>query len=165
KHEHAGKPVHNGERLFGKVAEKAHVVVQLVTVDGAAKRSVFRDLVPDQHQLQVVETALSYDLKRVDQSLEVFVRLHVPRVQDKVRVQLVAFADPVDGFLIRLDAETWIERVIDHVDLAGRDVDEALDVSLGALRHGQHARRPLGGQRNRRARIGERPSIGQVLRK
>ena len=63
------------------------MLVQLVPVHGAPQRRVLRDLVADDHQLQVVEAALlPHQVERLDQPLEVLVRLDVAGVQHELVV-------------------------------------------------------------------------------
>ena len=54
-HEHRREPVEHRQRLIGHEAEEAHVLVQVVRVDGASQRRVLRDVVADDQQLQVIE--------------------------------------------------------------------------------------------------------------
>ena len=134
-------------------------------VHGAAERRVPRDLVADQHELQMIEAAVAHEMERLDQPLEVLVRLHVAGVQHELVVQLIALADADDVLFARLDAEPLVVGVVDDVDLVRRHVDEPQDVALRALRHRQHARRAPRRQRDRRPRVGERQAVRQVLRK
>ena len=134
-------------------------------MNGAPQRGVLRDLVANQHQLQVIESALADEVERLDQPLEILVRLHVACVEHELVVQLIALAHPHHVLFARLDAEALVVRVVDDVDLVGLRVDEAQDVALRALRDRQHARRAAGRQPNRRARVREREPVRQVLRK
>ena len=111
------------------------------------------------------EAALPDQIERLDQALEILVRLHVAGVQHELVVQLIALADADDLFLARFDAEALVVRIVDDVDLLRRRVDEPKDVALGAFRHRQYARRPMRGQRDRRARVRIGQLVRQVLRK
>ncbi len=95
----------------------------------------------------MVEAALAHEIERVDQPLEVLVRLDVARVEHELVVELITLAYAHDVVLARLDAEALVVGVVDDVDLLGRDVDEPQDVALRALRHGHHPRRRLAARR------------------
>ena len=96
KHEHAGEPVHDRERLFRHVAQEAHVLVELMRVHRATQRRVLRDFVADEHELQMIEAALAHEIERLDQALEVLVRLDVAGVEHELVVQLIALAHARD---------------------------------------------------------------------
>ncbi len=68
----------------------------------------------------MIEAALPHQVERLDQPLEVLVRLDVAGVQHELVVQLIALAHAHDVLLARLDAEALVVGVVDDVDLLRR---------------------------------------------
>ena len=66
----------------------------------------------------MIEAALAHQMERLDQPLEVLVRLDVAGVEHELVVQLIPLADADDVLLARLDAEPLVVGVVDDVDLA-----------------------------------------------
>ena len=91
-HEHAGQAVSTASVSSGRKPRKPNVFVQLVLMNGTSQRRVFRDLVADQDELELIEVR---GCERCGTprsvSLEVLVRLDVARVQHELVVELVAF--------------------------------------------------------------------------
>ena len=116
--EHARQPIHHRQRFLRQVAQEADVLVELMMVDRTPQRRVLRDVVADQHELQVIQAAAAHQLERFDQPLEVLVRLDVAGVEHELVVELIALADADDVLLAGLDREPLVVGVVDHVDLA-----------------------------------------------
>ena len=111
------------------------------------------------------ELSLPDHVERLDQPLEILVRLDVARVEDERIVQLVALLTRMTSSAHGLLAEPLVDRVVDDVDLRFRHVEVAQDVALRGLRDRQHARRPVRGDPQRAARVRVAEPAGQVLRK
>ena len=65
-------------------------------VNRAPQRRVLRDLVADEHELDVVEAAAAHQMERFDEPLEVLVRLHVAGVEHELILQLKPLAHAGD---------------------------------------------------------------------
>ena len=113
----------------------------------------------------MIEPAFADQIERLDQPLEILVRLDVAGVQHELVVKLIPLAHTHDIFLGRVDGEPLVVGVVDHVDLLRLRVDEAEDVAFRALRHGHDARRAPGREADRRPRVPEREPVRQILRK
>ena len=106
---------------------------------GATQRRVLRDVVADDDQLQMIETRLPDQMERVEQPLDVLVRLDVADVQRELALELIALLDGAHLVLRRRGREPLVDAVVDDGDLLGRDVEEFEDVALRRFRNGQDA--------------------------
>ena len=88
-------------------------------MNGAAERSVFRDFVPDQDQLQAAQPAPPHQVERLDQAFQVLVRLDVPSVEHEGVVQLISLPNAGHVLVFRRDAEPLVEGIRDDVNLVG----------------------------------------------
>ena len=70
-----------------------------------------------------VEPRLPHELKRVDQPLDVLVRLDVADVQHEVAVELIPLAHAPHVVFGRLGGEPLVDRVGDDGDLLGRHAE------------------------------------------
>ncbi len=104
-------------------------------------------------------------VERLDQPLEVLVRLDVAGIQHERVVQLVALADALDLLGGRRFAEALVDRVVDDVDLLLGDVEVLQDVPLRRLRDRQHAIGAVGRSPQRRSGISVGQPARQILRK
>ena len=68
------------------------MLVQLVAMNGAAKRRQLRDLVADDEQLEIVVRAAQL-AEGLDEPHEILVRLDVADVQHELVIELIALAD------------------------------------------------------------------------
>ena len=141
------------------------MLVQLVAVHRAPQRRELGDLVADDEQLELFELARAQLGERFDQPHEVLVRLDRSRVQHEAVIELEALAHARDVLGVRLDPEPLVNRVVDDRDLVRRHVEEVQDVALGRLRHREDPIRLRRGAPHRRARVGVRRAVRQVLRK
>ena len=145
--------------------EEPHVLVQLVPVHRTPQPLVLRDLVADDDQLQRLERRLLPQLvERVDQPLEVLVRLDVADVERERVLQLVARPHPLELLLVGRHGQPLVDRVVDDRHLVGRHVEPAQDVELRRFRHRED---PVGAVRGRpqlRLRVGVGEPVRQVLR-
>ena len=107
-------------------------------------------------QLQLVEARLPHQVERVEQPLEVLVRLDVADVEHEVALELVALGDAPHVVVGRLGREALVDGVVDDGDLLGRHVEELEDVALRRLRHRQDAIGAPGGRPHLRAGVRER---------
>ena len=104
-------------------------------------------------------------VERLDQPLEILVRLDVAGVEDERIVELVALADAHDLVGRGLFAEALVDGVVDDVDLRFRHVEVLEDVALRGLRDRQDARRPVRRDPQRAARVRVAEPVREVLRK
>ena len=108
---------------------------------------------------------LPQHVERLDQALEVLVRLDVAGVEHERIVELVALAHPRHLLVVGRLAEALVDRVVDDVDLRLGHAEVPQDVALRGFRHRQHAVRPVRRDPQRRARVARSASrFGQVLR-
>ena len=107
---------------------------------------------------------LPHEMKRLDEPLEILVRLDVADIQQIRVAQLVPLARIDDVLFARRHAESIVDGVRRDDDLVRRHVEELQDVALGLLGHGEDAiglvRRRV--ERGSRERVAE--TVSKVLR-
>ncbi len=162
--EHRGQAIEDVQGPVGHEAEEPHVAVQVVRVDGAPQLGVLRDVTADDQQLERVVAVLVQVMDRLDQPLEVLVRLDVADVEHERFVQLEPLADALDLVVRRRHQEVIVDGVVDYRHLVGRDAAEAEDVALRRLRHRQHPPRPPRRPPHEQPGVEDGQPVGEVLR-
>ena len=115
------------------------MLVELVAMYRLPQHRILRQLVADDDQLEVVRTGAPRDRKRLDQPLDVLVRLDVAHVEHEWVIQLVALPRQVHPHRVRGTQEPLVDGVVDNLHFLRRNVEETQDVALRCLRHGEDA--------------------------
>ena len=131
----------------------------------ARRSSAYLEMsLPMIEQLERVVAVLVQVMDRLDQPLEVLVRLDVADVEHERLVQLEPLADALDLVVRRRHPEVIVDGVVDDRHLVGRDAAEAEDVALRRLRHRQHPPRPPRRPPHEQPGVEDGQPVGQVLR-
>ena len=104
-------------------------------------------------------------MKRVEQALEILVRLHVADVEDELVLQLVSLRHALHGLFRGRRGEVLVDGIVDDGDLFRRHVEELEDVALGRLGHRQDAIGAPGRGTHLCPCVRQCRPVGEVLRK
>jgi len=146
KNKNFGGIVKDAKYFYGHEAEEADVVLHSAANDGASKVGMLADFVSDDDELEIGVASVFSEFglergKRFDDARDVLVWTDAPSIKNERRVDLVTLDDGLTLFWCGVsEGKSFIEGVVNDLDLLLADLKKTLEVLLGEVGDGEQSR-------------------------